>query len=313
MRRLISIDGHRPGGIGGPILLSGIARDMWRGKARSTSDCACARFDLRVASEDAFEIEVMASEPERAGLQTMVGTSARHGLRKRLAASGSAQGPDGRLLEALLDDIPVTVSLSRLALLYRDAFHPDGSQADGALTIRAPALNVCAGWRSGSFMRRVVEAGGSSLLQEGVLVDEDEDDAAWPARLQSDGFRRRRRLDVAVDSGGEVSIVATFRDTYADQDGNERIQHEYECRALASAPDGTIVECYAIPRVLPAADCAHAAASASSLVGEPLSQIDRIVRERFLGPSTCTHLNDAFVGLSGASALAQMLERHREE
>jgi Protein of unknown function (DUF2889) len=70
-----------------------------------------------------------------------------------------------------------------------------------------------------------------------------------------------------------------------------------------------VVTCEATPRVLPWTECPEAAASAGRLAGMSLAGLRPDVRAQFVGPSTCTHLNDVLRGLEDVEWLVHELER----
>ncbi len=94
-----------------------------------------------------------------------------------------------------------------------------------------------------------------------------------------------------------------FRDTYARPDGVVIVLHEYTVEATIGEGD-VIAGCVATPRVLPWAECPLAKDSAGRLVGQPVSSLRSLVKDEFVGTSTCTHLNDLLSSLSQADQLA---------
>jgi hypothetical protein len=58
---------------------------------------------------------------------------------------------------------------------------------------------------------------------------------------------------------------------------------------------------------LPYPECPGAAASARRLVGAPVDGVRRSVRSTFVGPTTCTHLNDTLRVMEDACALLAAL------
>jgi hypothetical protein len=70
----------------------------------------------------------------------------------------------------------------------------------------------------------------------------------------------------------------------------------------------SVVSCEATPRVLPWRECPEAAASARRLAGWPVQGLRPEVRARFVGPSTCTHLNDVLRGLEDVEWLVAELD-----
>jgi hypothetical protein len=68
-----------------------------------------------------------------------------------------------------------------------------------------------------------------------------------------------------------------------------------------------VTACEAIPHVLPWTECPQAAASARRLAGMPVTGLRPDVRAQFVGPSTCTHLNDVLRGIEDVGPLAEEL------
>lgn len=120
--------------------------------------------------------------------------------------------------------------------------------------------------------------------------------------LPSTGFRRARRIDVALTDEA-LAVNAMFRDSFVDPDGGHRVVHEHSLAATID-PDTLIVrEISAMPRVLRWIECPHAANSVTALVGTPIGDLRAAVDETFRGTATCTHLS------SLARALGAPLQR----
>jgi hypothetical protein len=103
--------------------------------------------------------------------------------------------------------------------------------------------------------------------------------------------------------GGDVLVDCFFRDSHQRADGPETIVHEYTLH-VAVDPDSMLIRsCAAGVGALPWPECPSAAASAHRLVGTPLTDLRQRVRAEFVGPSTCTHLNDTLRSLADVPAL----------
>jgi len=58
---------------------------------------------------------------------------------------------------------------------------------------------------------------------------------------------------------------------------------------------------------LPWVECPTAATSAQRLIGVPADSLRATVRDTFVGPTTCTHLNDTLRSLEDVPALVGAL------
>ncbi|MGH2687037.1 MAG: DUF2889 domain-containing protein, partial [Actinomycetota bacterium] len=235
-------------------------------------------------------------------LQALVGASVGRGFR----ASVDRALPDlaeARLpLYLLLDDLPGSFLVSGYGLLRSgDIGQVD---ADGFLG----RADLCAGWAGDGVMMRAVRATRQAPVPMGPpagRLDRDDDPLAWHdlAALGPGDMRRLRRVDVAPGAApGTHAVDAMFRDSHMGHDGVETSLHEY---AVAATVDRacvvTAIEVTA--HVLPWTECPGAVASAQRVVGRPVADLRRHVRESFSGVSTCTHLNDTLRGLADVEAL----------
>ena len=84
--------------------------------------------------------------------------------------------------------------------------------------------------------------------------------------------------------------------------------HEYAVVATVDATTRTVLTISATAHVLPWQECPQALASAVRLVGEPVTDLRRVVRREFTGTSTCTHLNDVLRLLADVDYLADALD-----
>jgi hypothetical protein len=89
-----------------------------------------------------------------------------------------------------------------------------------------------------------------------------------------------------------IEIDGFFRDVYFDENGPPTSIHEYGFRAALDR-DLVVRSIDVTPGTLPWDECPGAVVSGSWLVGERVGAIDELVRSRFKGVHTCTHLNDA--------------------
>ena len=223
----------------------------------------------------------------------------------------------GSLGYLLLDDVPAATLVSGYAV----ALAADRGELDLATTgLRSPTqpvlqvADLCAGFQTGGTMLSNMRDGFRPLVLGGPValsVESPDDECAWHDvdELPADSMRRRRRLDVSLDEpGGLLRVDVFFRDSHMAPDGVETAVHEYTVVAAVD-PDTMVVRaCEATPRVLPWRECPEAAASAGRLAGMPVTSLRPEVRAQFVGPSTCTHLNDVLRGLEDVEWLARELE-----
>ena len=176
--------------------------------------------------------------------------------------------------------------------------------------------DLCAGFQTGGTIMQARASGdrfGGARVTGPVApsVERADDPWAWHplGELTADSMRRRRRIDVwrSPDDPGVVEVDAFFRDSHLGEDGYETIIHEYVISAAVDTTTGVFTRAEAVPHVLPWYECPQAAASASRLVGRSLEMLRPAVRAEFLGPTTCTHLNDTLRSLEDVLALAAAL------
>lgn len=194
---------------------------------------------------------------------------------------------------------------------------------------------MCSGWVSDGVMVSGLAAGIPPYFEGPAVADiagpegtgdsdGDGDSAGWHAHhpLPPGGMRRRRRIDVWLDTEADGTRVARvesfFRDSYfpassdAAPDGPgpasaERVIHEYSVRAVVATATESFRSCEAEWGALPWPECPGATASAGRLAGTPVAGLRRRVREEFLGVGTCTHLNDTLRALADVGPLIAIL------
>jgi hypothetical protein len=246
-------------------------------------------------------------EPGTPDASPLIGVPVATGFRTALDAALPELRARDSLLYQLLDDLPTAALVAGYALGHTSAGHPIPSSA--RLEQQA---DLCAGWRVGGTILLSIEQQGRVPLATGPaapsLLDPG-DPLAWHRfePLPAGGMRRHRRLDV---SSGEPAVLdAFFRDSHMAADGLETAVHEYTIRARFDARSGRFEQVAATPRALPWTECPSAAASAGRLGGMTAAGLRRRVREEFVGPSTCTHLNDTLRALEDVPELAARLAR----
>jgi hypothetical protein len=97
-----------------------------------------------------------------------------------------------------------------------------------------------------------------------------------------------------------------FRDSFWEADDTEVVLHEYHLDAVVDDA-GVLGHLSAEPRVLPYPECPWAAASAPRLDGVNVADLATVVKEEFVGTSTCTHLNDLFRSLRDVHRLSRLI------
>jgi hypothetical protein len=143
---------------------------------------------------------------------------------------------------------------------------------------------------------------------EAPSLTRPDDPLAWHdfSSLSAHGMRRWRRLDVWPEADS-IAIECFFRDSHQDPEGLETVVHEYTVRAGLDPSTKRFTHCHADIGALPWEECPGAAASAGRLVGAPAAGLRQWVRETFVGPPTCTHLNDTLRALEDVPVLVQLL------
>ena len=107
---------------------------------------------------------------------------------------------------------------------------------------------------------------------------------------------------------GDAAVAECFfRDSHVDANGIETVVHEYTVSATVDPATLRITECDAIPGPLPYPECPAAAGSARRLPGAPVEGLRSAVLADLTGPTTCTHLNDAFRSLEDVGHLLRSL------
>lgn len=301
IRRTSSVDIQWPGEIGATLVLSGFGRDL-RTAADGTIE-VLATAATRVTIE-AGDVSELITEP--AVVTTgLLGVPARS-LRRHLDREHPGLTTDGSLLGLLLDEVPVASLISGAA--RRLLPKPPGGQG---FTRQHPPIDVCSGWKADGIKVRAINAGQGMIGRLGSAAPAlaSHDPLAWhhTATLSKPGeMRRRRRLDLHVE-GDTVHVEGMFRDTLIEADGVDTVVHEYALTALVDLRTLTVTSVTPEGRALPGLDCPAATASAQRIVGLPLADVRRIVRDQFEGPTTCTHLNDELRAFGDLHSLIALL------
>jgi hypothetical protein len=297
VRRTSSVDISRPNGIPGPLRAEGRARDVVTGAAGEL--VVTARQSL-VAELDPFQ-ELLAIEADPpAPLDPLVGARVASGFRARVVETAPDHRRDATLLYLLLDDLPAAALVSGYALQRA------GIIGAAPPEVFAPNEDLCSGWAADATVFRTIREHGTVPMTIGPpapRLERTDDADGWhePPAARPQTVRRRRRIDVVA--GDDLRVDAMFRDSYFDADGHESVVHEYGLTASVDAVTLVITAADATPRVLPYVECPTAAASATRITGLHLDELRDRVRAEWVGPSTCTHLNDLLRSLGDVRAL----------
>ncbi|MCB1005075.1 MAG: DUF2889 domain-containing protein [Acidimicrobiales bacterium] len=302
VRRTTSVDIERPAGPSGDLVLTGRGRDLLTTADGTSVAVAQAHTSVVIDFVGDRRIRSVHADPPVDGIEALVGARAGSGFRRQLAEAVPELASTGSLVHLLLDDTTPAVLISGSSLAR-----------EGLLTLVADRgrarlpFGICAGWQHGGAMEEAIAETGVPLLGWGPPapdLGDGSDPDAWhdmPA-LAPASMRRRRRLDVAAVDGRLV-VDVRYRDSYWERDGAETVVHEYAVEAAVDLAERRLVGAVAHPGPLPAPACPTAAASAADLAGVGLDELRDVVRERFVGVSTCTHLNDVLRSLADVGAL----------
>jgi hypothetical protein len=243
------------------------------------------------------------AEPWRPSLGNLIGRLAYSRFREALNDALPTERAAGTVLYQILDDLPITLLLSGRVLRAAGIGLPRRDPS------RPLPVDICAGWVSGGTLLTGLTDFGPPL-QTGPVVPKEPgiDPIGWHplGPLGADATRRCRRTDV-WNAGGVGQVDAFFRDSHAGADGVETVVHEYSLRASVDLRTKRVVSCKATPGPLPYPECPAAAASASQLRDSPVRGLRRTVGATLVGPSSCTHLNDALRSLEDVNSLFHSL------
>jgi hypothetical protein len=313
VRRTTSVDLVRPDGLVGPLVITGQGRDLATPEAPAGAAPGAvvepvvvgeARTELVVAYTTDRTVTSVEVTPPVAGIGSLLGVRAGSGFRRALAERLPDLVAGGSLVHLLLDETPPATLISGSAMARQGALR---LAVDPTTPPRSP-LGICAGWQAGGAMFDAIAETGLPLLGWGPPAPDltpADDPWAWHelGELPPASMRRRRLLDVAPGPHGTVAVVVRFRDSYWEPDGTETVVHEYRVAGVVD-PDGWVVrELAATPGPLPAPECPSAAASVERLVGRSLVGVREVVRDEFVGTTTCTHLNDVVRSLADVPVL----------
>lgn len=295
-------------------------RDLRTEPDGSATVLASARLTGEVGSFPALTLERLGADPPDPALDGLVGRSVASGFRAAAAAALPAERARHGIRHQLLDDLPTALLVSGYAFQRAGALRAGSAEAAGLDPPTRPQRpgarprqypDLCAGWvTGGTILSRMDERGipPTPFGPPAPPLHRDDDPLAWhdTEALPPHGMRRWRRLDVWRE-GGLAAVECLFRDSHMDEWGSETVVHEYTVRATVDPAAGTFVSCEADIGALPWPECPGAVASAGRLAGLPVVGIRQAVRDTFVGPTTCTHLNDTLRALEDVAGLITAL------
>ena len=304
IRRTTTHDSVRPAGLRGPVTVVAQGRDLFTGHDDTAAVLDQARVELRAHFREGSIIG-LSSDPAEPALESLVGSSPFSGFRARLEALLPGERAAHTVRFRLLHDLAPALLVSGRAL------RAAGVRIEMSGRSRSP-VDVCAGWAEGGTLLAGLTEDGPPLHMGPDVgpLSLPGDPLAWHAAapLPVHSTRRSRRLDLWEDDGA-LRLEAYFRDSHVDGDGRESVVHEYGVRGALDPVQEQFLWCHAVPGTLPYPECPAAARSAERLSGVRSEDLTALVRQQFVGPSTCTHLNDTFRCLGDTGALTRFLRR----
>ncbi len=294
----------------GPVVLAARARDLRTDVDGAPERLATAAIDATIDYVGGRIVTALSVAPVADDLDQLIGIAASSGFRQVVDRVLPGDRGTGSLRYQLLDDLPTAILVSGFAI--------------GAAGVRMPARhlhlaneNLCAGWATGGTIMTGIELDGSPPMVTGPVAPSllpADDEFAWHelTPLPPHGMRRWRRLDMWREHD-VVQIDCFFRDSHVAADGIETVIHEYAVGAAVDPATMRFTRCDAAIGALPWVECPAAAASAGRLVGALATELRLWVRGTFVGPPTCTHLNDTLRAMEDIPALVAALpegDRH---
>jgi hypothetical protein len=286
----------------GGLVLRGSARDLATMADREPVLTGSARVEATLDGEHRL-VRLRSDLPAKA-TKPLLGLPVRRGFRGAVDAHLPDEQAAGTPLYLLLDELPMAALISGYARLYSGTIRPT---KETSAMVKA---DICSGWRSDGTMVVSLRTKGTMPVPLGPEVNDlvpADDVDAWHVvdPLPPGGMRRQRLLDLAP--GDPMPVYAMFRDSHADASGRTTILHEYSLTAELDPKSFVLGRCAARPQVLPWPECPAAADSARQLDGLGVRAVRDVVRERFRGTTTCTHLNDLLRSLGDLATLAVAL------
>jgi hypothetical protein len=303
IRRTTVHDSNRPEGFDGPVAHVATGRDLVTDAQGQATMVDSARV---MAQVDYYRTAILAlaADPPEPALSALIGKSAYAGFRKSIETVLPGEIGSHSLRAQLFDDLPAAVMGNGRAL------RAEGIRITLGTRSKLP-VDLCAGWVEGGTMARGYTDLGPPLLvgPRAAALELPADPLSWHAidALAPHGTRRCRRLDVWEDAAGRGWADCFFRDSHVDRNGGETVIHEWRLLAEFDVPERCFVGVKATAGALPYPECPGSGASAERLAGMPIDGLRAAVRQGFVGPSTCTHLNDSLRALEDVGSLLECL------
>jgi Protein of unknown function (DUF2889) len=303
IRRTTTVDSARPDGALGHVDIDARGRDFQTCADGSTVVLAAANVTAHVDfSTRTLEAIDAGSDLD---MRALVGFGVASGFRDRLNEAYPAGKASHSARYQILDDFPTALLVSGYAI--------------GAAGLRPKSTgprqqypDLCAGFAVGAtILTEEAETSEIPVVTGPAappLLDYDGDAFAFHAvdRMRAHGMRRLRCLDLWRE-GSLVAIENYFRDSHMSPEGIETVVHEYTVHAVFDPRTSMFVSSDATAHTLPWLECPLAAASAARVSGLAAEGLRAFVRADFIGPSTCTHLNDTLRAMEDVPALAAQL------
>ena len=308
VRRTVTIDAVRPGAVDGDLVQIGRGRDLYTAPDGSAEVVGVAEVETLVDFLHEYRLARLRTAPERPALAGIIGTSVSTGFRAAMVNALADDNEQATLLHALLDDLPGAALVSGYAL-GAAGVAPRRSPLKVSLQIE----NLCAGFRTdGTIMIEMGTKGRNPVVTgpPATSIVPLDDPLAWHELrpLGAHDMRRWRCLDVWRLDDGSIGVEAYFRDSHRSPEGLETVVHEYTSDVVIDPDRMVVVSSAATAHSLPWQECIEAEASGARLAGRAVAGLRPEVRETFVGPSTCTHLNDTLRSIADVRALVPLLE-----
>ena len=316
IRRTSTFDSIRPHGLTKELVQVGRGRDLYTRRRWLRHD---ARLRGTGTSHRVHGWTDRALDPTRArGAQASTRSSV--GARPPASAPPSTPRvdvPAGSLGYLLLDEVPAATLVSGYAVAAaaeHDQVDMTAIRMSAKSQPRLQVPDLCAGFRvGGTMLANIDENDGRTPMLAGPLalsVETPDDEWGWHEfdPLSPHAMRRRRRIDVFGDALVHVDVF--FRDSHMDADGIETAVHEYTVEATVDRASMHVVDA-----ARPHHACCRGSSAPKRRPAPVASRACRSrglrpeVRAQFVGPSTCTHLNDVLRGLEDVEWLVHELER----
>jgi hypothetical protein len=290
--------------LSGPVHVVASGRDLLTRFDHAVRVLDTARIEADADYETATLRRIVSAPPDPA-LASLAGTRAARGFRRLVDGALPGEETSGSVRYQLLDDLPTALMLSGRVLRAAGL----GLNLDST---RGLPIDVCAGWAAGGTLLSGFTDAGPPLDVGPAAppIRPDDDELAWHefGSLPPHATRRHRMLDV-WETAGTASVACFFRDTWSDAAGHETVVHEYLVHGELDLATSQFVSCDATAGPLPYPECPRATSSANRVEGVDPTGLRRHVRNDFVGPSTCTHLNDTLRSLEDVRALHDILRR----